>query len=181
MGRSDKVEETVRRLAEDVSAACGVAVYDIVLRRSGPRWKLQVFLIRAGGNVSLDDCERVSRQLSRELDVLDPIPAGYDLEVSSPGMERALRQPAHWSAACGSLVRIRWRSEEGGSRTALARLERFEEGRITFREGDGPEVSVPLDAVLSARVHVEWGPDPAGSRADHGAECSTAGDRADRA
>lgn len=157
MSKSDRLGEELRRIATEIAASCGVDLYDVVLRRSGPRWKLQIFLTKSGGNVSLEDCERVSRQLSRELDVSDPIPSAYDLEVSSPGIERHLREPAHWSSACGSNVRVRWRDEQGRSRSVLGRLESLEGDviRLTEQGGSG-DTLIPLDSVLSARVHVDW-------------------------
>lgn len=156
MAGKDQVEKTVYRLTEEIAHACGVSLYDVVFRRSGPRWKLQVFLARDGAQVSLEDCERVSRQLSRELDVHDPIPAPYDLEVSSPGIERPLRRAAHFDSVVGSRVRIKWRSSEGAASVAVGELTGFEDGVARLREADGTEHEVPLESVLNAKVHVEW-------------------------
>jgi ribosome maturation factor RimP len=158
MSRSKTIETQVRQVAESIAAAAGVEVYDLVYRRSGPRFKLQVFLSRPEGAVSLDDCEAVSRQLSRELDVLDLIPQAYDLEVSSPGLERSLREPWHWRRAVGETVRIKWREESGRASTALARLDdvRESDGTVALEDEHGETFVLSLDAVIQARVHFEW-------------------------
>ncbi|RMF76091.1 MAG: ribosome maturation factor RimP [Acidobacteria bacterium] len=152
------IEQEIRAIADRAAADQGVEIYDLVYRRLGPRWKLQVFLWRDDRPVSLDDCERVSRQISRELDIEDPIPHGYDLEVSSPGLERPLRTPAHWTRTVGEKVRVRYRDAEGRARTEIATLAAVDEARgtVTLRSASDSEQQLSLDSVLSARVHVEW-------------------------
>jgi ribosome maturation factor RimP len=105
--------------------------------------------------VGLTDCERVSRQLSRELDVSDPIAHAYDLEVSSPGIERVLREAWHFERAVGESVAVRWRDESGRARTDIGVLERVDEVRLVLQSRESV-ITVDLDAVLSARIHVEW-------------------------
>lgn len=150
-----KQAEQLRELARQVVEAEGLELYDLVFKRSGPRSKLQVFLNRPGGNVGLDDCERVSRQLSRELDVVDPIAHAYDLEVSSPGIERPLLQRWHWERALGERVNVRWRDEDGRTRSSVARLDSVDDTHAALRDGD--EITrVAFDRVLAARIHVDW-------------------------
>ena len=158
MGSTRDIEGTVRAIAERAAADAGVGLYDLVFRRMGPRWKLQIFLWRPDGPVSLEDCERVSRQVSRELDVEDPIPHGYDLEVSSPGLERPLRAPWHWKQTIGDRVRVRFRDDRGKARTTIAVLEAVDEaaGTVTLGSRDETAIVLPLDSILAARVHVEW-------------------------
>lgn len=149
-------DEAVFRLAESVAASFGLRLYDLVLKRSGPRWKMQVFVEGADRSVTLDDCEKVSRQLSRELDVLDPIQHAYDLEVSSPGIERALRLPWHWQAARGQRAFVRYRQHDGTTRALVAEVVDAGERSARLREQDGTEFEVEYDAVTAARKHAEW-------------------------
>ncbi|MBP7146174.1 MAG: ribosome maturation factor RimP [Acidobacteria bacterium] len=149
------VERDVSELSGRVAASLGLEVYDVVFHRSGSRWKLQVFVDRAGG-VTLADCEAFSRQISRELDVLDPIPHAYELEVSSPGMERALRLPAHWQRAVGQKVQVRRRDETGAVRSIVATVADAGPEAVTLKDGAGIEHSVPFASILSARIHVDW-------------------------
>ncbi len=156
--RKKDIEAHLVPLAEELAGSLGLEVYDLVLRTSGPRWKLTVFLDGPGAPVTLDDCTRFSRQFSRELDVLDPIPHPYDLEVSSPGMERALRHPRHFQRALGEQVSVRWRDEGGKVRSVVGTLLLFENDRIRVRPAGKEEesVAIPLAALLGARIHVDW-------------------------
>jgi ribosome maturation factor RimP len=149
--QNEELGDLARRVVESV----GLELYDVVFRRSGPQSKLLIFISRPSGSVSLDDCERVSRQLSRELDVIDPIAQPYDLEVSSPGMERPLRQHWHWERAVGERISVRWRGEDGVSSSLVAVLDGVCATHATLRGSDGV-VEIPLDRVLSARIHVDW-------------------------
>ena len=151
---SQQIEE-LRGLARQVVESAGLELYDVVFRRSGPQSKLQIFISRPHGSVGLDDCERVSRQLSRELDVVDPIAQPYDLEVSSPGIERPLRQHWHWERAVGESVSVRWRGEDGRSSSLVAVLDGVCATHATLRADHGV-VEIPLDRVLAARIHVDW-------------------------
>jgi ribosome maturation factor RimP len=151
------IEEVVERLVGQVVEREGLLLYDIVFRQSGPRWKLQVFVDRPEGGIQLDDCAAVSRQLSRELDLADPIPHGYDLEVSSPGIERPLRRRSHWEAAVGFRVRLKWREESGRARTLVATLRRIEGEQLELADADEDvPIRVPLESVLSARLQPEF-------------------------
>jgi len=153
----DQIERDVRSVAEEVAHAEGVELYDILLRRNGPRWKVQVFLSRGAENVSIDDCVRVSRQLSRELDVLDPIPRAYDLEVSSPGIERAIRTDEHWRAAIGATARIKFRdADKGNVLVIVGTVDAITDEDVTLTEPNGTTHRVAREGVVSARVHVDW-------------------------
>lgn len=153
MPKARDVEEAVGRLVDEVVQREGLQLYDVVFRQSGPRWKLQVFVDRPEGGILLDDCAALSRQLSRELDLADPIPHGYDLEVSSPGLERPLRRRAHWEAAIGSRVRVKWRDSAGRAKTRVATLLQLDgdEAELSAEEGE-PPLRVALGSVLSARI-----------------------------
>lgn len=158
MVKGGSAESDLRKIAERAATPFGLEVYELVYRRAGPRWKLQLFLSRSDGIVSLDDCERVSRQFSRELDATDPIPHGYDLEVSSPGLDRALSAGWHWERAVGEKVRVRWRDSDGKVRTEVLALREWndEDSTATLVSDDGRFTVVALRDVLQARVHVEW-------------------------
>ncbi len=155
-GKPAAKDEAIARLAEDVATSLGLRLYDLVIRRSGPRWKLQVFVEAADHPVTLDDCEKVSRQLSRELDVLDPFPQPYDLEVSSPGIERALRAPWHWQAARGERAFVRFRQPDGTTRALVAEVLEAGERAARLRAPDGSEFEVEYEAVTAARKHADW-------------------------
>ncbi len=101
--------DIVARLAAEVAVREGCEIYDIELVGASGNRALRVFIDKTeGGGVSIDDCANVSRGLNLLLDVDDVIPGGaYNLEVSSPGLERHLRTPAHFVRAKGSRVQIK--------------------------------------------------------------------------
>lgn len=151
-----EVETEVAALCAKIAQAQGLELYDVVFRRSGPRWKLVVYIDRPPTGVTLTDCEAVSRQLARELDVLDLIAHSYDLEVSSPGIERALRQVWHWERATGRAVQVKWRDPDGRSRHAVGSLASIDDGVASLVRETGETERVDLARVVSAKLHAEW-------------------------
>ena len=97
--------EKITVLAENVAQDELVELVDVEIAAEGPRPVIRVFIDREGG-VQLRDCESFSRKFSAILDVEDPLAGPYLLEVSSPGMDRRLRQPRHFAACKGKRVKI---------------------------------------------------------------------------
>ena len=151
-----EIEARLATLCESIARAQGLLVYDVVFRRSGPRWKLAIFIDRDAGGVTIDDCESFSRQLARELDVIDPIGHSYDLEVSSPGIERALRLSWHWERARGRSVQVKWRDEDGRAQHAVGELVSVEDGSATVAAPGAEPRRILLANVISARIHADW-------------------------
>jgi len=111
---------------------------------------LRVFIDKSGG-VGMDDCERVSRQLSAMLDVEDPIPVAYTLEVSSPGIDRVLFTPEQFRRYAGEPVRIRLRWPVEERRNYEGTLKGAEDDRVLV-EHQGQVVEIPMEAISRARL-----------------------------
>jgi len=111
---------------------------------------LRLFIDREAG-VTLDDCTRVSRELSALLDVEDPIPVGYTLEVSSPGFDRVLRTRAHFGRFVGSRVFVELKEPRAGRRRYTGTLLTADEAGISL-EVDRQQVSVGYDEIGKARL-----------------------------
>ena len=101
--------------------------------------------------VGIEDCEIVSRQVSALLDVEDPIPGDYNLEVSSPGMSRRLVKTEHFERFAGSKVKVKLKRLLDGRRNFKAELVGFSDGNVLLREGES-EFSIPLQEIDTARV-----------------------------
>lgn len=102
--------------------------------------------------IGLEDCETVSRQVSALLDVEDPIPGDYNLEVSSPGLNRRLVKPEHFERFAGSRVKVKLkRLVEGRRHFSKAKLVGFEDANVLLREGK-EQFAVPLKDIDTARV-----------------------------
>lgn len=156
MTNGEEMEARLATLCESIARGQGLFVYDLVYRRSGPRWKLAVFIDRDPGGVTIDDCEAYSRQLARELDVLDPIGHSYDLEVSSPGIERALRRPWHWERARGRSVQVKWRDESGRAQHVIGELVDVDDHGAALAVPGAAPLRIPFPNVISARIHADW-------------------------
>ena len=156
MSSGEEMDAQLATLCDSIARAQGLLVYDVVYRRSGPRWKLAIFIDRDPGGVTIDDCESFSRQLARELDVIDPIGHSYDLEVSSPGIERALRLFWHWERARGRSVQVKWRDEDGRAQHAVGELVSVEDGSATVAAPGAEPRRILLANVISARIHADW-------------------------
>ncbi len=131
------LEPKLTQMLEPVVEGLG---YELVLLEYLPQRGgalLRLFIDTLGG-ITLEDCERVSREVSGVLDVEDPIPTGYRLEVSSPGMDRPLVKPEHFERFVGADVAIRLAVPRAGRRRFSGRLAGYANGSVSLvtREGN---------------------------------------------
>lgn len=138
------------RLLEPTVERMGYELADLELRIGGKSGVVRVFIDRPEG-VGLDDCEAVSRQVSALLDVEDPVPGHYVLEVSSPGLDRKLTKPAHFRRFVGEEVRVQMRFPVEGRRRFRGKLLAAGEKAIEV-EVDGVSHSLPMATIDSARL-----------------------------
>jgi len=122
---------------------------------------LRVFIDRAGG-VGLEDCAAVSRELSALLDLEDPIPGPYTLEVSSPGFDRVLRTRAHFGRFVGARVFVELKEPRAGRRRYTGKLLTVDDAGIAL-EVDREHVAVAFTEIGKARLVAERA-EPAGRR-----------------
>jgi ribosome maturation factor RimP len=133
--------DKVREVAERVAESSGLTLWDIELKGSGASRTLRIFIDRAEG-VTHEDCSAYSREVATIFDVEDAVPGGaYVLEISSPGLDRRLFKPEHFTQFTGSLVKFSTRELVNGNRHFEGRLVGFSEGQLT----------VDLDQVASRK------------------------------
>ena len=101
----EEIEALVERLLDPIVKSRGITLVDVELSGLGGRKVLKVFIDKPGG-VTISDCQKISGELSVALDDVDPIPGSYDLEVSSPGLDRVLKKERELRWAVGKKVRI---------------------------------------------------------------------------
>lgn len=149
-------------LAQEVAKREGCELYDIEFGGHGGRRTLRVFIDRADGGIGIDDCSNVSRGLSLLLDVEDPIPGGaYDLEVSSPGVDRFLRKPWHFERVIGKKIQTRLakpleafgvqNKKYSAMKQVTAVLTAADAEGITF-EFEEEKAKIPFSALEKAKV-----------------------------
>ena len=141
------------RLIALIEPLLGQLGYELVeLEHSSGRGSAVVRLFIDGPEgVGLADCERVSREVSALLDVEDPIPTAYTLEVSSPGFDRVLRTRAHFERFVGERVHVELASPREGRRRYTGTLRAVDERGITL-EVDGQSVVVAFAEIGKARL-----------------------------
>lgn len=106
-------------------------------------------------SVTIEECEAVSREVSAQLDVEDPISGHYTLEVSSPGIDRPLFALAHYARFVGEVAKVTLRLPQDGRRRLQGRIERVEGGIIVIQL-DGSEFPVAFDNIDKGRLVPDW-------------------------
>jgi len=150
---STRASERIEALIEPALTAMGYELVGVEYAPLGHGGTLRVYIDKPGG-VTLDDCERVSHQVSGVLDVEDPIHSRYDLEVSSPGVERPLFRAGHYARFAGSRVRIRTFAPIEGQRNFSGVL-RGVIGDEVLLEEEGRTVRIALSNIAKAHLAPE--------------------------
>lgn len=146
---SEVHREQLVALLEPAVEQLGYELADVELNLTGGS-VLRLFIDKAEG-IALEDCEAVSRQVSALLDVEDPIPGEYNLEVSSPGFNRRLVKAKHFERFAGSRVKVRLRQLVDGRRRFNAELMGLKQSNVVLREGQ-QLFEVPLTEIEMARL-----------------------------
>ncbi|MEQ1800401.1 MAG: ribosome maturation factor RimP [Gammaproteobacteria bacterium] len=158
-------------LLEPAVEALGYELVDLELNFSGRRGVLRLYIDRLGAadepanagpaegprgdGIRVEDCEAVSRQVSAVLDVEDPIGRDYDLEVSSPGLDRKLVKPAHFDRFAGQGVQGRFRKVLDGRRRFTGTLVERSGTSVTIRVDD-TDLTVPMEDLEVIRLVPEY-------------------------
>jgi ribosome maturation factor RimP len=151
------IPEELRVLIEPIIEDAGFELVDIVENRGRRPWLMRCVIdTRAGdGRVPVERCAVVSREIETHLDATDAISASYQLEVSSPGLDRPLAREKDFVAACGSEVRVETRRTLNGRRRFRGRLVDFD-GKTARVEVDGSEIAIDFDDIAKANSIYEF-------------------------
>jgi ribosome maturation factor RimP len=148
--------EKIRAIAERVAVSEGLSLVDVELKGERSNALLRVYIDKPGG-VSHGDCALVSEQMSAILDVEDPFPSRYTLEVSSPGLDRKLVRPSDFEHFAGRRARLVLRDPVGDQKVFEGRLAGFEAGRIRLDLGEQGLKELEFDNLSKAQLIVEFG------------------------
>jgi len=153
----DATLSRIWQMTEPLAASEGMEVVDIELKHEGTRGGrvLRVYLDKEGGPV-MEDLSKVSRSLSDLLDENeDVIDGSYSLEVSSPGVNRPLKRPEHFSRFIGKRVRVRTRESVDGRRAFLGKLLEVTPESITVDQ-DGARREIPFSIIEKSNYEHDW-------------------------
>jgi ribosome maturation factor RimP len=126
-----KVVDAVTAFARPIVERNGCELWDIEYVSEGGQWYLRIYIDKKDG-VSIDDCEKISREIDPILDEKDPVPASYIFEVSSAGLERPLRHPAHFQRFIGENVEVGLYKPLDGSKRYIGALAAYDGGNVTL-------------------------------------------------
>jgi ribosome maturation factor RimP len=168
---SDDVRlQKMRAAAERVARSLGLDIFDVQFRREPVGWVLRITLDRplaldADGRVQvetpeqsigIEDCQRVSQDLSTILDVEDPVDRAYTLEVTSPGLDRALRDPRDYERFSGRLAKLVVREAVDGQMHFEGRLRGVEDDAVVLEVGRKRLTRIRLGNIARGHLAVEF-------------------------
>lgn len=154
--------EHIRAIAERVAASRGLTVWEIQSRRESSGHVVRVFIDRPGpaatpeDSVSIEDCEQVNREMSIILDVEDPLPFAYTLEVSSPGLDRPLRGSDDYRRFAGRLAKVVVSEAVDNQKAFEGRLRGVDGSDVLLEAPNGRMHRLPLGLITRGRLEVEF-------------------------
>ena len=153
---SSAVTQRVWELAEPLALATGLELIDVQYRPEGGRVVLRLLIDRPSGGVTLDELGRMSRELGDVLDAHDAVPGRYQLECSSPGLNRPLLREAHFRRAVGQRVKVQARSPIDGRRRFRGTLEAADGEKATVDDPDAGRVVIAYADIEKANVDYDF-------------------------
>lgn len=153
---SQRVYDSVEIIVNPILDELSLELVDIEFKKEGKNWFLRVFIDSESG-VDLEDCTKVSEQLSEKLDAEDPIEQAYYLEVSSPGAERPLKKQQDMLNAVGKNIHVTTYAPINGEKAFEGKLASFDEEIVTIEykvKTKVKTVEIPYAQVAKARLAV---------------------------
>ena len=149
--------DAIREVAERVTQQQGCELVDVELKRSRGGHLVRLLVDKQDG-IGLDDLQGVSQEISAVLDVSDPITSSYTLEVSSPGLDRPLRDEPDYRRFIGRLAKLSSYEPVDGRRHWTGRLESVEAGVVTLQlaKEPGAVAHIPINKISHGRLEVEF-------------------------
>ena len=152
-----RIKELIAELLSEFLEQNGYELYNVEFSKEGKDWFLRVYIDRmedSAGGISTDDCEKVSRYLSAKLDELDPIEQNYYLEVSSPGMDRALLKDSDYVKYAGRFVDVTLYQGLNGKKTFYGKLTGILEGNLVLIDEKENRIEIPIEKVAKTKLAV---------------------------
>jgi len=150
----EELRDTITDLIAPVVNAAGVELDDIELLKMKGKILLRVYIDKEGG-ITVGDCELVSREVEAMLDVEDPIPYSYVLEVSSPGLDRPLKKPKDFKRFSGKKIRLVTRDPVEKENFFVGEIEIATDDNVVLLLPKDRKITIPYDNISRASLEVE--------------------------
>lgn len=150
-----KIEEKVEQLVKDPIEKLGYSLYDVEYVKEGPEYYLRIYIDKESG-IDLNDCEKVSNNITELLDKEDLIPEQYFLEVSSPGIERVLKKEKHLSDNIGNEVQIKLFKPFEGQKQYKGILKGFDETKIEIVNQNEEQINIDRKNISQIKTVYNW-------------------------
>ncbi|QUH20797.1 ribosome maturation factor RimP [Alkaliphilus sp. B6464] len=151
----NRVEKIAEKLVIPIIENEEFELADVEYKKEGSNWYLRIYIDKPGG-ITLDDCQKVSEQLSDELDREDPIKENYFLEVSSPGLDRPLKKEADFIRFKGEIVEVKLYEPLNGNKIIEGELVGLENNIIKVNVANVGLVELPRDKVALTRLAIKF-------------------------
>jgi ribosome maturation factor RimP len=152
-----ELPERIERQIDTIVTSEGIELVHIEYRKQGRSYLLRVDIDKEGG-VNLEDCENIAHQVGTWLDVEDPVPGEYELQVSSPGLDRKFYKESDYEKFIGRLVRVKTARPVRGLHVIVGRLKQYDGRTIVVTDAavkKDPDYEIPLADIKETRLEVE--------------------------
>lgn len=155
MSKREDYEARFEKILLPIAGANGVEIYDVEYVKEGSDWYLRAYIDKEGG-VTIEDCEKISRAASAMLDKEDFIEDAYILEVSSPGLGRALKKDKHLQKSIGEAVEIKTYKPIEKKKEFAGVLQSFDRESITIKPEEGESMKFARSEVALIRLALDF-------------------------
>ncbi len=153
MSQKQAIKKKVTELAQEAVEVAGVELYDVEILGQTGKMTLRITIDSEQG-ITIQDCETVSRQLEALLDIEDPIPGSYTLEVTSPGIDRPLRNIKEFKRFTGKLARVVTKERIDNQTFFIGRIQEVDDDTIVLKT-DKKIVKIPYNIISKANLEIE--------------------------
>lgn len=154
-GKGGNTVAAVTAVVRPIAEQLGLKLWDVRFVKEGASWYLRVYIDKPEG-ITIEDCEKMSRAIDGPIDELDPVEQSYFLEVSSPGIERELRNPEHFEQMAGREVCVTFFRPIDGQKEVVATLVGLRDKHIVLTDLDGTEFEIPMKEASSVKLEAKF-------------------------
>lgn len=155
MSKREDYEARFEKILLPITEANALEIYDVEYVKEGSDWYLRAYIDKEGG-VTIEDCEKVSRAVSEVMDKEDFIPDAYILEVSSPGLGRALKKDKHLAKSIGAEVEIKTYKPIEKQKEFSGILKEYDEESITIGQEEGTNMKFARSDIALIRLALDF-------------------------